>query len=120
MSEPLVAYRIVKDSLSSDRLKIFGSNVRTFEILAEKWCKRKDERFEKIFGMVFASKRRLFAKLLMGAGRTSEAQQQIGLSLKNTSNIISMIKSFALLLLTFLPAILQPTWPQRYRLWKEE
>lgn len=118
-SVPLVAYRIIKNSLSSDYLKIFGSNVRVFELLKDKFEILADVRFRRIFRMAFASKRRLYAKTLMGAGRTSDARSQICFSLRNTNNLISIAKSLTLLSLTYLPSKLQPAWPSSYREWEK-
>jgi glycosyltransferase involved in cell wall biosynthesis len=114
-SLPLVAYRIIKESLSANRLKVFGANVHAFELLENHYNGIKDLRLKRAFSKAFASKRRVYAKILMGARLTSDARSQLWLSIKNSITPMSLTKSLALLLLTYLPKRIQPTYPLTYR-----
>ncbi len=110
---PLVAYRLTPGSLSSDRVKNTALAVNAMEILAEKYQARKE--LLSAFQKVFASLRRSYAKLLMGVGRRLEARAELRASLMKSSGLISMSKSFGLLILSYLPDNLQPTWPSEHR-----
>jgi glycosyltransferase involved in cell wall biosynthesis len=114
-SVPLVAYRITRKSLSNNRLKVYGVQVQVFERLKKSFLAVSDVRYVKAFELAFASRRRQYAKRLMGAGRVAEAREQLRYSLRNTSNPVSIVKSTALLLLTRVPLPLQPKWPPSYR-----
>ena len=72
----LAAYRIRKESLSSNRLWTYESLVRAFELLEERFRNAEDAEYSKAFEIAFASKRRQYAKSLMGAGKVSEARTQ--------------------------------------------
>ena len=113
--EPLVAYRITPGSLSVLRLERFGMWVEVFTILGERYRTQPDARLERSFSLAYASKRRSFAKLLMGAGETSVARRQLWRSLRDSYRPRSLAKSLALLLSTYLPQMVQPRWPSRYR-----
>lgn len=114
-SKPLVAYRITDESLSANHLKTFRVWVHVFELLQGRYRKLSDANLSRAFGMAFASKRRFYAKLLMGAGKTSEARRQLQCSLGNTCNPVSIVKSLAWLLLTYIPVELQPKWRSSHR-----
>jgi glycosyltransferase involved in cell wall biosynthesis len=109
---PLVAYRIRPGSLSSNRLLLAESTVRTFELLEGEYGAIHDKDLAKGFYHARANKRRMYAKTLMGAGRTLEARSQVTRSLRDCANIASVAKSMALLLFTYMPTELQPAWPQ--------
>ncbi len=51
--------------------------------------------------------------------RSAEARQQLRMSLANSRQPSSIVKSTALLSSTYLPGQLQPTWPETRREWKE-
>jgi glycosyltransferase involved in cell wall biosynthesis len=114
----LAAYRITNSSLSTNRLWAFGRWVEVFETLAQRYAESGDVRLRREFEMAFASRRRAYAKLLMGAGKTSDARSQLASSLTIAKNPMSIAKSLAFLLQTYLPTRLQPTWPPSYREWK--
>jgi glycosyltransferase involved in cell wall biosynthesis len=114
----LAAYRIINGSLSTNRLRAFGRWVEVFKTLAERYVESGNASLRREFEVAFASQRRAYAKLLMGAGRTSDARRQLALSLTITRNPGSIAKSLAFLLQTHLPTRLQPTWPPSYREWK--
>jgi hypothetical protein len=114
-SVPLVAYRIIKESLSSDLLKIYESVVSVFELLEDRYEKSADIRFRRVFRLAFASNRRSYAKRLLGAGKTQEARKQLWISVRNSKNPKSIAKSIALLLLTYMPSKIQPKWPPSHR-----
>ena len=111
----LVAYRLRKESLSHDHSWTFGVWVHVFELLEERFKKTAGTDLLRAFWMAFASKRRSYAKLLMGAGRPSEARRQLLQSLNNCRNPTSIAKSLSLLILTYLPRALQPSWPEAHR-----
>ena len=112
-SMPLVAYRIRSGSLSSDRLFLTESEVRAFELLEEHYKDVADRGLSRVFRRAFAGKRRLYGKTLMGACRASTARRQFARSLGSCGSPDSLAKSLALLLLTYMPAGLQPEWPAR-------
>lgn len=115
ISSPLVAYRIIKEAASENRLNSLKSWVHIFELLEPAYRTCSDEALLTAFRLAFASKRRMYAKKLMGAGRVSEARRQIRLAFANTSGTRSRAKSIAFLFLTYLPERLQPRWPPSYR-----
>ena len=63
------------------------------------------------FLAAFASKKRVYAKLLMGAGQLAEAKRQLLDSLKFHAGGVSFIKSAVLLGLIQFPDSWQPSWP---------
>jgi len=111
----LAAYRETPGSLSSNRLEISGMAVKAFEFLANDNRTLCGQKGGKIFKAAFASKRRNYAKFLLGAGRVSEARMQLKFSLANGGGILSLAKSLGLLLSTYLPTPCQPGWPPRDR-----
>lgn len=115
LSTPLAAYRIRKGSLSSDRLKLTGCEVSGFELLEDRYKKLSDRSLIRVFENAFASKRRSYAKVLLGAGQKLEARKQLISSVSNSANSISVGKSLGLLLTTYLPSRLQPKWPSSDR-----
>ncbi len=115
MSLPLVAYRIIKESLSANRLKSFGAWVKAFELLEDQYEQLLDVNLSKEFRLAFASKRRQYAKILMGAGRALDARTQLWYSVKNSKNAQSIAKSLVLFICTYMPTSLQPSWPSSYR-----
>jgi len=114
-SSPLVAYRIIKAAASENRLNSLKSWVHIFELLETDYRTFSDKALLAAFRLAFASKRRTYAKKLMGAGRVSEARRQLKLALANTNSPRSRSKSIAFLFLTYLPQRLQPIWPPSYR-----
>ena len=68
-----------------------------------------------IFRDAFKMKRRLFAKTLMGAGKFSDARDQLWASLGRPIVSASAAKSLGLLVASYLPKALQPAWPPVYR-----
>jgi glycosyltransferase involved in cell wall biosynthesis len=115
MPLPLVAYRITREAQSTNKLKAFAQWVEIFRILEPRYQQIADRELRDAFEIAFASKRRSYARLLMGAGEKSEARQQLRESLSNSPDPISRSKSLALLTLTHMPLALQPRWPSSYR-----
>jgi glycosyltransferase involved in cell wall biosynthesis len=109
---PFAAYRTTFQGLSSQRLKLTGLAVRAMELVEERYRKLPDARLSEAFGTFFASKRREYAKVLMGAGKTAEARKQIWNSLRNAPVVSSISKSLLWLLLTYMPGPAQPKWPK--------
>ncbi len=112
---PLVAYRLTEQAQSVDRLKSFGSWVNVFELLEERYEKQGDPELRRAFRLAFATKRRAYGKILMGAGKSAEARRQFRESTRNSSNPVSRSKSLALWFLSLLPAAFQPAWPPSVR-----
>jgi len=88
--------------------------VRAVEELHPYYEKCPDVRLRKEFRRVCASKRRLYAKTLMGASQIVEARRQLVRALTNVG-FVSFMKSLGLLFLTFLPKQWQPSWPSSSR-----
>ncbi len=106
----LAAYRVRPGSVASNSLKLTGLALRSMEILESRYRSEAGSEMRNAFERAFASKRREFAKRLMSAGKTFEAQKQLWLSAGESSNPESIAKSFGLLLFSYLPAVLQPKW----------
>ncbi len=107
---PLVAYRITETAQSHNRLKSVDLAVRAFEHLSEDYRHQAGSELSRLFGQAFATKRRHYAKLLMGASYKREAQRQLLHSLRACRCPLSVLKSLALLLLTCAPRPIQPDW----------
>jgi len=112
---PLAAYRMTAAAQSENLIKSFALALQAFELLETRYKAVHDRTLYKSFKMAYASKRRHYAKILMGAGKTSQARKQLLYSLKKISNPVSIAKSLALLLVTCMPSPLQPNWPPAYR-----
>jgi hypothetical protein len=110
-ARPLVAYRILKEGQSANRVKGVGLCVQSLEILHQQYEKQGNRRLLREFLAAFASKKRFYAKLLMGAGRLAEAKRQLLDSLKFQAGGVSFLKSVALLGLIRFPDSLHPAWP---------
>jgi len=111
----LVAYRVTSTAQSVNRLKMFGLWVRVFELLEERYKMEAGRQLRKQFRIAFASKKRQYGKLLMAAGRDSEAREQFLQSAGDSSIPSSVAKSITLLLSSYMPSPLQPKWPPLYR-----
>jgi GT2 family glycosyltransferase len=116
---PLVAYRFSGSSLSAGRLPQAEAAVRAFELLENHYSKIADTTIRGVFQAAFASKKRAYAKVLLGGGQTAKARAVLRSSLSNSRRFQSVAKSLALLLFTYLPDRLQPAWPTGPREWKE-
>ena len=110
-SQPLVAYRITEGAQSADRLKGVGLSVDSFELLSRQYSQQGDWRLARAFSAAHASKKRSYAKILMGAGRRAEAREQILRALSMDATFLCLIKSAGLLGLMQLPGAFQPSWP---------
>jgi glycosyltransferase involved in cell wall biosynthesis len=116
---PLVAYRITEKSLSADKVKSYGSWVHVFELFSPRYEAQESEELKDAFRAAFASKRRHYAKRLMGAGKHGQAREQLRRSLADCKDVASIGKSVGLLAASFLPERLQPRWPEPYRTWQD-
>jgi glycosyltransferase involved in cell wall biosynthesis len=118
--DPLVAYRIIKDAQSVNKVKACRLLVEMFHILEDEGYEgAADATLSREFRKSFAAGRRSYAKILMGVGNTSEARAQLTCSLGTSLNVVSIAKSLALLLLTCMPTALQPKWPASQRQWTD-
>jgi glycosyltransferase involved in cell wall biosynthesis len=118
-TDELALYRLTEESQSANRLKVYGECVHAFEVLESRFDDSTPEALHTEFARTFASKRRQYAKHLMGAGLHTEARQQLRMSLSISRQPAAVVKSTVLLALTYLPERLQPTWPQARRRSKE-
>lgn len=114
-SAPLVAYRTRPNSLSANHVWTFGVWVRVFELLEERFRQEALPKLQAEFRKAFAAKRRRFAKLLMGAERTSEARVQLSRAIRNSFHPISVAKTAGMLGCTYLLRPFQPKWPAAMR-----
>jgi glycosyltransferase involved in cell wall biosynthesis len=112
---PLAAYRITERSLSYNRVRNLQFGVYVFELLEECYKNSANKSLFRAFRKAFASKRREYAKVLMGLGNVSKARSQLRYSLSDTISPDSLAKSLALSFLSYMPAQLQPTWPPARR-----
>ena len=112
---PLVAYRVLNGSLSDNRLEMLRYHVKAFELQRDRFKELADKELLAAYKSAFSMKRRYYAKILMGNGKVNEARRQLLLSLGNTMNFISIIKSLTLLLSTYAPRKIQPKWQSSYR-----
>ncbi|HEY8158403.1 MAG TPA: glycosyltransferase family A protein [Methylobacter sp.] len=112
---PLVAYRMIAAGQSENLIKSLALALQAFELLEIRYKAAHDKSLCKSFEIAFASKRRHYAKTLMGVGKTSQARKQLLYSLKNINYPVSFAKSLALLLAAYMPSPLQPKWPPAYR-----
>jgi glycosyltransferase involved in cell wall biosynthesis len=114
-SVTLVAYRITNEAQSENLLKSLALSLNALELLEGRYKKLAEVELCKAFKLAFASRRRQYAKILMGATKTLEARRQLLYSLQKTCNASSLAKSLALLFLTYMPVQFQPKWPSGYR-----
>jgi glycosyltransferase involved in cell wall biosynthesis len=115
-SAPLLgAYRGREGSLASNRLNCAAGEVTALELLEMRYKNVKDRRLVREFERTFPSKRRAFAKMLLGAERTSEARHQLRRAIDQSGDPISLFKSVGLLSLSCFPRALQPKWPSMHR-----
>lgn len=110
-----VAYRFHPASLSSNKVRVVGIAVEVYELLEEEYRKFPDKKFHRAFREAFASKRRHYAKLLLGAGAIASARSQLRRSLGNCPTASSLSKSLGLLTLSYFPEGLRPRWPENTR-----
>jgi glycosyltransferase involved in cell wall biosynthesis len=114
----LAAYRITEMAMSTDKLKAYGLWVEVFEKLEALYDDRASVALQRAFQEAFASKRRQYAKLLLGAGRRAEGRLQLHRSISQNWRAESVAKSVGLLLASWLPGRLQPSWPPPDRDWR--
>ena len=115
----LVAYRVTDEALSSDRLQSYGQLVEVFELLRADYEKQGSHELRDVFRVALASKRRQYAKRLLGVGDTSRARRQLWVSAQEVRQPRSLAKSLGLLSASYLPGPLQPAWPGQHRTWQE-
>jgi glycosyltransferase involved in cell wall biosynthesis len=107
----VVAYRLTEDSISVNRVRNQGLWVQAFERLESAYRNSGSLTLFNRFQFFYASKRREFAKVLLGVGDVRSARLQLKRSLSNCHNPDSLLKSFGLLMLSYLPTAMQPRWP---------
>ena|ERR1700676_171403 len=114
--ELLVAYRIIREAQSTDKLKAYRLWVQVFELLERRFGAVDDLELQDAFWTAFAARKRSFSKILMGAGNVSEARLQLKSSLCLDGDLRSKLKSLILLGSTYAPSFLQPSWPSSQRI----
>jgi len=112
----LVAYRLVDGSLSENRVRNLGRWATAFERLEPQYMAHQSRRLARAFSKYYASKRREYAKVLLGVGRAKEARAQLSQSIRNCRQLESIAKSLTLLVASLLPRPLQPAWPSHVRI----
>lgn len=112
---PLTGYRVRPNSLSANRLLLTESEVQAFELLQPYYQDLNQPELREIFSEAFATKRRMFAKVLLGAGNSSSARKQLRQAITHSSRPTSVLKSLGLLVLSYFPDALQPAWPSSSR-----
>lgn len=112
---PLIAYRIIMESQSSNRLKTYKHWTNVFELLEKRYDNCEDRILKKEFKYFFASRRRQYAKRLMAAKNYVEARNQLRKSICDSFKIKSITVSMAYLMATYLPRTIQPRWNPIYR-----
>lgn len=115
LPEPLVAYRVTPGSLSTLRLERFAMWVDVFTILESQYESQPNKAMVRAFRKAYASKRRGYAKILMGAGEAPKARAQLWRAMTDCNLPSSIAKSMAILCLSCLPRLVQPKWPSRFR-----
>lgn len=115
----VVAYRITEAAQSADRLKAFARWVEVFRLLHQRYKTEADPELLKAFEKAYASRRRAYAKVLMGAGKVNRAREQLWNSLDVRDSVSSIAKSATLLALTYVPRRLQPEWPSVRRKYRD-
>ncbi len=113
--EPRVAYRVTAGSISSNQLKSVRLAVNAFELLAKIYQGLPGRSHAQTFQLAFASKRRQYAKFLMGVNQPAEARKQLKSALANPGGLLSLLKTFGVLLSTYLTPSFQPRWPGPHR-----
>jgi len=111
---PLVAYRFTDTSYSANAVRSIGRSMEVFEALMEAYLKSAEPKLLWEFRDAYALRKRMYAKLLMGVGRASEARKELISSLRVTRDVRAHAKSFGLLLRTYLP---RRKWRRSYRGW---
>ena len=114
----LAAYRIREGSLASNRLNCAKGELDAYELVENFYRDARDLRLVREFEKTVATKRRAYAKILLGLGRTLEARGQLRRSLAQSGDPTSLVKSWGLLSVSYLPSSLQPSWPSVGRQWK--
>jgi glycosyltransferase involved in cell wall biosynthesis len=115
---PLVAYRFTEDAQSSDSLKMDRLRTEVLELLEPKFKTKGSADLYALFAMAFASKRRQYAKRLLGVGRKVEARSQLRASFTHSRSLASAAKSAGLLAASYMPNRLHPAWPGAHREWR--
>ncbi len=111
----LVAYRVTGSAQSVNQLKNFQQVVKVFQLLEDRFRNASDAKLLRGFLLAFAGKRRRYGKTLMGAGNVPEARSQFRQAIGLAVQPASLVKSGALLVLSYMPAPLQPRWPSSQR-----
>jgi glycosyltransferase involved in cell wall biosynthesis len=112
---PLVAFRVSEGSLSANRMWLLPHWVQAFEKLEPEFRNSAVDGLRDAFPPAHASKRRHYAKLLLGAGKAVEARRELLRSVANCRWPSSIGKSMAIWAASWLPSFVQPKWPSSER-----
>lgn len=111
----VAAYRVFKGSQSANRVALFALWVRVLERFQKEHLSQAETSIQALYEKILASKRRQYARVLMGASQTQRARSEIIRSMRDSLRPDSLCKSAGLYLATLLPRTLQPAWPQSTR-----
>lgn len=105
---PRVAYRIRENSTSANQLLSYQWKVRAFENLEAYYRSHAGTPLWQAFHSAFISTRRVYARILIGAGRTRDAREQLKRCLGGSFSLTAHAKAGIVLLSTYFPATRQP------------
>jgi peptidoglycan/LPS O-acetylase OafA/YrhL len=109
---PLVAYRIIDGSISSNQLRMAKLVVDVFGALEPHYAAAAaPPELARSFSAAAASRQRDCGKFLMGADQARDARSRCVAALGASRSPSSVGKSMALLTLSVMPPKLQPQWP---------
>ena len=111
----VAAYRVFKGSQSANRVACLALWVRVLERFQKEHLSQAEASIKTLYEKILASKRRQYARVLMGASQTRQARSEIIRSMRDSLKPDSLCKSTGLYLATLLPRTLQPAWPQTTR-----
>jgi glycosyltransferase involved in cell wall biosynthesis len=111
----VAAYRVFKGSQSANRVALFALWVRVLERFRKEHLPKAETSIQALYEKILASKRRQYARVLMGASQSERARSEIIRSMRDSLKPDSLCKSAGLYLATLLPRRLQPIWPESTR-----
>ena len=111
----VAAYRVFKGSQSANRVALLALWVRVLERFQKEHLFQAEASTKALYEKILASTRRQYARILMGVSQTQQARSEIILSMRDSLKPDSLCKSAGLYLVTLLPRMLQPAWPQATR-----
>ena len=111
----LLGYRLTPNSMCADRLLNTARTLAALKLLAEGGYRAPPAEFARPFAQIYASRRRRYAKHLLGVARPAEARAQIKLALARPGGSFSLLNSIGLYCCSWLPKQFQFLWPGQFR-----